>query len=128
MVDQHTHLFASQHTSHTQLVAGAERWVGGDSEALVGHIQHLEVARVVEQAHIDATTVRAVVMHDLHAPRLDFGLLHQVLQHRNVLHFRHAHNHGTVWSGFGSHLADSVSQVMLFRPVFLMIPLASAVW
>ena len=66
-------------------------------------------------------------MHDLQAPRLDFGLLHQVFEHTNVLNFRHADNGRAVGRGFRCHLTDSIRHIVLLLPIFLMVPLTSTI-
>ena len=129
MIDNHRHLLSSEHTGNAQLITRAELGIVRQIlvDALVGDIEHLEETGVVEQTYIHATTVGAVVVHNLIAAIFQFGLTHEVLQHGDVLNLTDADEDGTLGRrALDFHLADGIGHVVLFLPILGTIPLASA--
>ena len=85
-----------------------------------------EIFRSVEQCHIDASSVRSVVMHYLVVRRLDFRLVHQVFQNMAVLHLAES-EHCMICLVLISHSSDDGSDIMEFLLVFRLGPLVLAV-
>ena len=124
--DDEVHHLAVKQTRDHQLVAGDEVGLVGDDGTVRLAVGQLEILGVVEQSHVDATAVGRLVVHDLIVTVLDFGLAHEVFQHRAVLDLRHAEDGHAVGRPVGADGGDGVGHVVEFGEVFLGVPLVGA--
>ena len=119
------HLVAQQaHNAH--LVAGLEPRHRVDGQHMVGGAQRAEELRIVQQAYVHASAVGAVVVDDAVVTVLDLRILHQILQHGDVLYLAHSYHGRPVGRGARSHLRDGVSYVLDLRPILLAVPAVRA--
>ena len=124
MVDYNGHLLACQHTRHGQLVTSGIGFIQVVIDTLSRHVQHLEETRVIEKCHVNTARVGTVVMHNLVAAVLDFGLTDKVLKHREVLDLTHANEDRSLGRrALDLHLADGIGHVVLFLPILGSVPL-----
>ena len=82
--------------------------------------------RTIQQRHIDASSVRAVVMDNLVVRRLDFRLADQVLQHVTVLYLAES-QHRMESFVLICHSLDDRGDVVKFLLIFRLCPLVLAV-
>ena len=127
MVNNHTHLLAGKQAGDAHLVAGEECGVIFDGQPMIRHVEHPEKAGIVEQAHIHATAVGRIVVHNLQTAVLQSRVGNKVVEHRAVLDFRHTDYCRTLRCQVASHLADGIRHIVDFLPILVAIPLASAV-
>ena len=92
------------------------------------NIAHLEECWVVEQAAVNATTVRPFHMAELEFPRLQLRLVAQVLQAVAVLHLTDTDNRTThARQDVGTHLCQHRRHIAQLMLIFHLRPLVSAV-
>ena len=131
VVDHHRHGVAGKDAHHANLVAGAEvvvpfivqhaGRVGGCgstrkvllAKALVGNVEHAEVARVVHHAHVHATTVGTlVIIGYLQAPVFNQWVARNIFKHCLILYLAHANDGRAIGGVRGLHLREGIGHVV----------------
>ena len=83
------------------------------AKALVGNVEHAEVARVVHHAHVHATTVGTlVIIGYLQAPVFNQWVARNIFKHCLILYLAHANDGRAIGGVWGLHLREGIGHVV----------------
>ena len=123
VIDEYGERFTGQRAGNFEYVARLEIVSAGKERGVRERIVELEEARIVEQCHVDASTVGTVVVDHFEAHVGDGRALHEVVKHLSVLNLADSDDGRAGGADLAGQLRNDTGQVVEFLLVFVLGPL-----